>query len=130
MLCDEVLSKESYLMKLQTMSPEIASANYQQIPLDLKGRLYTGFKTYEKVPEFQGIYCYTDTADEGSDYLCSFIFGVYNREAYIIDTVYTQTGMEVTEKIVARKLSENNVGMARIESNNGGSGFARSIIRI
>lgn len=130
MLCDEVLSKESYLMKLQTMSPEIASANYQQIPLDLKGRLYAGFKTYEKMPEFQGIYCYTDTADEGSDYLCSFIFGVYNREAYIIDTTYTQTGMEVTEKIVARKLSENNVGMARIESNNGGSGFARSIIRI
>ena len=28
---------------------------------------------------------YTDTADEGSDYLCSITYGVYNMEAYVLD---------------------------------------------
>ncbi len=37
MLCEDVLSRESYDVKTASMSAEIASANYQQIPVDLKG---------------------------------------------------------------------------------------------
>ena len=44
MLCDEILSYKSYLSKAKAMGPEIASANYQQEPIDLKGRLYGEFK--------------------------------------------------------------------------------------
>lgn len=50
MLCDEILSLKSYKSKIRAMGPEIASANYQQEPIDLKGRLYTNIKTYNKLP--------------------------------------------------------------------------------
>lgn len=130
MLCEDVLSRESYDIKAASMSPEIASANYQQIPVDLKGCLYSSFAVYDRLPEqFAGIYAYTDTADEGGDYLCSIVWGVYQREAYVLDVIYTKDGMELTEPAVARQLDTCRVDVARIESNNGGRGFARSVQR-
>lgn len=137
MLCPEVLSYESYMDKVAAMGDDIASANYQQEPIDLKGRLYTSFKTYERLPVdaegnslLEGIYSYTDTADEGDDYLCTIIWGVYLKEAYVLDVYYTQLGMEITEPETAKRFKEFQVNRSRIESNNGGSGFARNVRRI
>lgn len=131
MLCPEILSYKSYCDKVSAMGEDIASANYNQEPIDLKGQLYTSFKIYEALPgAFSYIRNYTDTADEGADYLCSITYGVYNREAYILDIVYTQKPMEETEGMVAKMLYQYSVGRARIESNNGGRGFARSVGRI
>lgn len=137
MLCPDILSYSSYMSKIMAMGIDIASANYQQEPIDLKGRLYNSFKTYTKLPTddkgnllFQGVYSYTDTADEGSDYLCCIIWGVYMREAYILDIYYTQANMEVTEKETAKRHKVFKVNNAVIESNNGGSGFARNVRRI
>ncbi|SCK04340.1 phage uncharacterized protein%2C C-terminal domain [uncultured Clostridium sp.] len=137
MLCEEVLSRKSYEAKRKAMGEDIASANYQQEPIDLKGCLYSSFKTYENIPKddkgnslFTGIHSYGDTADEGADYLCNIIYGVYNKEAYVLDIIYTQEPMEVTEDMVAKALFEYEVNRALIESNNGGKGFARSVERI
>ena len=137
MLCEEVLSKKSYKAKTKAMGADITSANYQQEPIDLKGKLYSSFKTYDSIPKddkgnslFTGIYSYSDTADEGVDYLCNIIYGVYNKEAYVLDVIYTQEPMEVTEDMVAKSLFEYEVNRALIESNNGGKGFARSVERI
>lgn len=130
MLCDEVLSCESYRDKVSAMGEDIASANYQQIPIDLKGCLYSGFKTYDTLPPFEMIKSYTDTADQGADYLCSITYGVYKNEAYILDVIYTKESMEITEPQVARTIYEYNVAIADIESNNGGRGFVRSVRRI
>lgn len=137
MLCPDVLSYKSYMQKVAAMGEDIASANYQQEVIDLKGRLYSNFKTYEQLPVdaegeslFSGIYSYADTADEGSDYLCQIIWGVYQHEAYILDVYYTQEPMEVTEKEAAKRLYELRVNRARVESNNGGSGWARNVRRI
>lgn len=137
MLCPEILSYESYQEKVAAMGEDIASANYQQEPIDLKGRLYTSFKTYDRLPVdeqgnslFEGIYSYTDTADEGADYLCTIIWGVYMREAYVLDVYYTQAGMEITEPETAKRFKDFEVNRSRIESNNGGSGFARNVKRI
>lgn len=137
MLCDEVLSYDSYLAKKRAMGEDIASANYQQEPIDLKGCLYTTLKTYGSPPVndcgqslFTEIKNYTDTADEGEDYLCSICYGVYNKEAYILDVLYTKKGMEITEPATAGMLVRNKVNNADIESNNGGRGFARSVSTI
>ena len=137
MLCTEVLSYESYQDKISAMGADIASANYQQEPIDLKGQLYTSFKIYEDVPRdstgnpmFTAIRSYTDTADEGSDWLCSIVYGVYNKEAYVLDIIYTKEPMEVTEGLVAAQLYQHHVSLAKIESNNGGKGFARAVKRI
>lgn len=137
MLCDEVLSYKSYLAKSKAQGIEIASANYQQEPIDIKGRLYSRFKTYTDVPKddrgnvlFTEIRNYTDTADQGDDFLCSITYGVYNKEAYVLDVIYTKAPMEDTEPLTAKHLYGYEVGVADIESNNGGRGFARAVERI
>lgn len=137
MLCPQILSYTSYQDKISAMGEDIASANYQQETIDLKGCLYTSFKTYEDIPRdekgnplFTSVLNYTDTADEGLDYLCSITYGVYNKEAYVLEIIYTQKPMEETEPAVAKMLYEYGVNKSKIESNNGGKGFARSIKRI
>ncbi|WP_049041149.1 phage terminase large subunit [Clostridium sporogenes] len=137
MLCPEVLSYRSYKNKVKAMGEDIASANYQQEPIDLKGRLYSDFKKYKYIPKdnngnplFTRIKAYIDTADEGSDYLCCIVYGEYNKEAYVLDVLYTKEPMEVTETATAKMLYENEVNIVDIESNNGGRGFARSVERI
>ena len=64
MLCPEILNKEDYLLKTKNMNKDIIYANYQQEPIDVKNRLYSKFKTYEKLPPAHYIMNYTDTADQ------------------------------------------------------------------
>lgn len=137
MLCDEILSRRSYEEKVRAMGADIASANYQQEPIDIKGQLYSSFKTYDRIPTdvngnplFTSIRNYTDTADTGADYLCSIVYGVYNGEAYVLDLLYTKDAMEETEPATAAMLYRNDVNVADFESNNGGRGFARQVRRI
>ncbi|MEG2050903.1 MAG: phage terminase large subunit [Oscillospiraceae bacterium] len=137
MLCPEILSRKSFETKKAVMGIDIVEANYQQNPIDIKGKLYTSFKTYTKPPMddnngnllFTEIRNYTDTADTGDDYLCSIDYGVYQNEAYIINVLYTKNGMEITEPATAKMLVDDKVNVARIESNNGGRGFARNVER-
>lgn len=137
MLCPEILSKEDYELKTKNMNKEIVAANYQQEPVDIKGRLYSSFKTYKELPTdekgnllFNFLLNYTDTADQGSDYLCSICYGMYGDAYYILDVLYTKDAMEVTEPATAKMLTKHNIGCAIIESNNGGRGFARNVERI
>ena len=137
MLCDEILSRHSYEEKVRAMGADIASANYQQEPIDIKGQLYSSFKTYDRIPTdangnplFTAVRNYTDTADTGSDYLCSIVYGVYEGEAYVLDVLHTDEAMEMTEPATAAMLYKNGVNVADFESNNGGRGFARQVRRI
>lgn len=130
MLCEEVLNREDFEFKTQEMNKEIVEANYNQICIDEKGRLYKNLKTYNVSPEFGTIYAYVDTADTGNDFLCACVYGLLNKEPYIIDVLFTDKGMEVTEDECADLLFRNNVNLAYIESNNGGRGFARNVKRI
>ena len=127
MLCESVLSKADYEFKTKNMNKDIVYANYQQEPIDVKNRLYSKFKTYEKLPPAHYIMNYTDTADEGDDFLCSIDYQMYSNEYYILDVIYTQETMEITEPAVAEMLTKDKVGYANIESNNGGRGFARNV---
>jgi predicted phage terminase large subunit-like protein len=136
MLCDEILSRKDFELKTKNMNKDIIAANYQQEPIDIKGRLYTNIQTYSSIPEddsgkalFDYILNYTDTADEGSDFLCSICYGMYGSAYYILDVLYTKDPMEITEPATAKMLTRNNVGNALIESNNGGRGFARNVER-
>ena len=133
-LDEGTLSLEDFEFKTKNMAKEIVYANYQQEPIDIKGRLYSSIKTYNQLPMdsnnnllFTAYKNYTDTADTGEDYLCSICYGVYNKEAYILDVLYTKEPMEITEPATAKILIENNIKEADIESNNGGRGFARAV---
>ena len=136
MLCQEILSRADFDLKTKNMNKDIILANYQQEPIDIKGRLYSGFKTYSEIPKdeagkplFEYILNYTDTADTGSDFLCSICYGMHGNFYYILDVLYTKEAMEITEPAAAAMLTKNNVGNALIESNNGGRGFARNVER-
>mgnify|MGYP000388346834 CR=1 FL=1 len=136
MLCEDILSRRSYEAKARAMGLAAVMANYQQDPIDLKGRLYSHFKTYDHIPAdaagrplFTAVKNYTDTADTGDDYLCAINYGVYNQEAYVLNVLYTKEAMEVTEPKLAAMLHGDRVNVADIESNNGGRGFGRQVER-
>lgn len=137
LLCESILSHRSIELKKATMGLDIFNANYQQEPIDVRGRLYTTIKTYTKIPMdddgnplFRYLLNYTDTADTGSDYLCSICYGMYGESYYILDLLYTKDAMEVTEPATAKMLTKHKIGCAIIESNNGGRGFARNVDRL
>ncbi len=131
MLCPDILTFEEYQKKTAAMGPDIAAANYQQQPLDQKGKLYQSFSTYETRSDYIKTWVYTDTADTGKDYLCSIAFGeTVDHKAEVLDVIYTKAPMEETESAHAEQVKNNQVNHVRVESNSGGRGFSRNSERI
>lgn len=131
MLCPSIFDKKASERAKQLMGEDIYEANYNQTPIDMKGCLYSNLQTYSELPTVLEICNYTDTADEGTDYLCSINYAICSDDkAYILDVIYTQAAMEITEPLVAGMLTKDDVNYAVIESNNGGKGFARNVERI
>lgn len=130
MLCESILTKEDYDFKTKEMNKDIVMANYQQEPIDIKGKLYERLIEWNRLPEYNRVFSYTDTADTGSDYLVTIPYIVYNNEVYILDIQYDDRSMEITEKECAEMFYKWDVNEAKIESNNGGRGFARNVERI
>lgn len=141
MLCDELLSHETYEDKKKNCDTDdlqaVFSANYHQETIDLKGRLYQKFLTYDKLPKNSKgqiledrRLCYIDTADEGDDYLCAVSGVEYNTFGYITDIYYTKEPQEITENKTVEFLIKNDIKDVLVESNSGGKAFARNIRRI
>jgi predicted phage terminase large subunit-like protein len=105
---------------------------FDQNPKPAEGLMYNEFKTYTELPT-QGrldYLNYTDTADTGNDYLCSISYIDTGKLKYVQDIVYTQQAMEATEPKTAALIDSCGTRKARIESNNGGRGFARNVERL
>ena len=121
------------LQNKRRLDPVRFEAMYQGHPSARGGQLYgDGFAEYDTLPaDIVRRANYTDTADVGDDYLCSISYGVdTDGIVYVIDIVYSREPMEVTESLVAEMLIRSDVRLARIESNNGGRGFARAVQRL
>jgi len=131
MLCPTILDKDEYMFKKRNMSDEIFMANYHQISIDVKGRLYSYLTEYTSLPDkTEHIYARIDTADMGKDYTCCVVYKQCKGKAYVIDVYYSKSPMEITEPAIAKMLSKNNVQECVVESNNGGRGFARNLKKI
>lgn len=137
MIAPKMLSLKRYFTLAKTLLPEILKANYHQKPIDIKGRLYPEFKTYTCLPvDGEGntlterIIAYIDTADEGKDHLAGFAGHVYEGEIFITHIIYTKAGMQFTEPQTAKMLADSQAHTCKIESNNGGRGFARNVDRL
>ena len=123
------------LYKLREINPVVFETQYMQNPIPTEGLMYHEFKTYQNIELPSGSkanqrWCYVDTADTGSDYLCAICFINTPEMLYIIDVLYTQLPMEKTEVMLAKMLTENSITECLIESNNGGRQFARNVKRI
>nr|DAQ40073.1 MAG TPA: Large Terminase [Caudoviricetes sp.] len=123
------------LYKLREINPVVFETQYMQNPIPTEGLMYHEFRTYQNIELPSGSkanqrWCYVDTADTGSDYLCAICFINTPEMLYVIDVLYTQLPMEKTEVRLAKMLTENSITECLIESNNGGRQFARNVKRI
>lgn len=115
---------------IRKRDPYVFGNLYQGDPKAKEGLLYKTFKKYRELPTDANVKrAVVDTADTGADYLCSIVYAVSPNGYYLIDVEYTPEGMEVTEEKTAVQLTKHMVSKARIESNNGGRGFARNVER-
>ncbi|MDP3561713.1 MAG: phage terminase large subunit [Legionellaceae bacterium] len=117
------------LLKMNNINPINFGRQYQQNPQPKEGLLYSAFKTYLIIPASKKVQrkSYTDTADEGKDFLCSISYIETELACYVTDVIYTQAPMEATEPLTAQQLCNQQIQLARVESNNGGRGFARAV---
>lgn len=123
------------LYKLREINPAVFETQYMQNPIPTEGLMYHEFRTYQNIELPSGSkanqrWCYVDTADTGSDYLCAICFINTPEMLYVINVLYTQLPMEKTEVMLAKMLTENSITECLIESNNGGRQFARNVKRI
>lgn len=116
------------LHKIEAANQFVFDTQYMQNPKPLEGLMYSHFKTYEALPIEPGLRKnYTDTADSGEDFLCSICYVEYPDAMYVTDVLYTDKPMEYTEPKTAEMLLRNGTILSKIESNNGGRGFARNV---
>jgi predicted phage terminase large subunit-like protein len=116
------------LEKSRERDNHIFESLYQQNPKPKEGLLYKQFKTYRELPpSAKTVKAVIDTADTGSDYLCSIVYCPTPTGYYLRDVIYTSKGMEDTEPLTARQLTKWAVSRVKVESNNGGRSFARSV---
>lgn len=118
------------LESIRNRNPHVFASLYQQKPKPLEGLMYENeFKEYEILPATKRrvVKNYTDTADEGADFLCSITYLETEIGNFVLDVLYTQKAMEYTEVKTAEILTKHAVEVAIVESNNGGRGFARNV---
>ena len=121
------------LEAIRERNPQVFGSLYQQDPKPIEGLMYDrDFRTYEELPfthkRTRKAYC--DTADTGSDYLCSIIYDETETANYIVDVYFTTKPIEVTMQEVAKRFTHFGVELANIESNNGGKAFAMNVERL
>jgi len=117
------------LHKLREKDPYVFDTQYMQNPKPVEGLMYHEFRTYEVIPynNVSKRKNYTDTADTGSDFLCSICYVEQPDYNYVTDILFTKKPMEYTEPKTAEMIAKNETEEVVVESNNGGRGFRRNV---
>ena len=132
--CEAVMSTKDYQRTREITETFIWNAEYQQKPVEVTGLLYPkdslnmfDIKTLkgESVP-----IAVVDAADKGNDFTSAIVAKIIDKQAYIIDVLFTQEPIEITEGLLSAMLIRNKVSLCRIESNSGGRSFARNVENI
>lgn len=128
------------LKRLRETIPFVFNTQYQQHPTPAEGLMYREFKTYSVLPDMRtlrsnargrvAICNVTDSADRGSDNLCSIDYIDTPEACYVLDVIYTDKPTEHTEPMMAKMLIKDQVQVAHVESNNGGGIFSRNVERL
>ena len=133
--CEDVMSTEQYKEIQERINPDIWLSEYQQTPVDLKGRLFSNLKTITKSEYNQiktkikpsGALAYIDVSDAGADFTAMAIAEIIGSDVYIIDYLFTRDNTDITIPLCADKLKRNNVNYCRVESNSMGAMFSRHL---
>lgn len=144
----ETKHSKQQLLEAQALDPVQFQCLYQGNPLSEESKLYGTFKTYVQKSDYGTFVrrgACVDVADKGTDFLCSICYDIYKSPnmvfnekkhryepilfALVTDVLYTQEGTEITTNTLPMQLSTNGTQKAYIESNAGGSIFAREVAK-
>jgi len=133
--CEDVLTTAEYIEKKKRTAPEIWEAEYQQQPVDMKGRLFNNlnFLTKEEFAEItksnpiEGCLGYVDVSDQGTDYTSVAICAIVKKQLFIVDYLMTRDNTDITIPQTAAMLDKWNVSYCRVESNSMGAMFERQL---
>ena len=121
------------LLKIKKDNPVVFDSLYQQNPTPKEGLVIAAselkrFKREQlKDTNPDAVIAFGDIADEGEDSLCVPIGYKYGNKCYIVDVLFTQQPIEITQPQTAAMLDKYSVNRARFESNNGGKGYAQKV---
>jgi predicted phage terminase large subunit-like protein len=138
--CESVMTTEEYLDKRSKMLKEIWMAEYQQTPMDLEGRLFSGLKTMTSsefktihmnanASQIDGCLSYIDVADQGKDFTSMAVIAVIKGDLFVVDYLFTRDNTDVTIPLAAAMLDKWRVSYCRVESNSMGAMFSRQLQR-
>ncbi len=134
--CSDVMTSEQYKDIRARINPDIWSAEYMQLPVDMKGRLFGDLKKID-LNEFkdlknqvEGYIGYIDVSDQGADYTALAIGAILGNEVYIVDYLFTRENTDITIPFCAKKLEQWDVKYCRVESNSMGAMFARQLDKL
>ena len=133
--CEDVLTTAEYIEKKKRTAPEIWEAEYQQQPVDMKGRLFNSlnflskeeFAEITKSNPIEGCLGYVDVSDQGTDYTSVAICAIIKKQLFIVDYLMTRDNTDITIPQTAAMLDKWNVSYCRVESNSMGAMFSRQL---
>lgn len=132
--CPDVMSTEQYHAIRDRIHPDIWSAEYQQSPVDLKGRLFSDIKSIDQNDfdfidknKIEGSFAYIDVSDQGKDFTAMAVCQIIGGEVYIVDYLFSRENTDITIPLCAEKLDKWKVSYCRVESNSMGAMFARNL---
>jgi predicted phage terminase large subunit-like protein len=130
--CEAVMTTEEYLEKRKRTDPAIWMAEYQQQPVDLKGRLFNNMKLIDHFDrnKIEGTIAYVDVADQGADYTACAVLAVVDKQLVVVDYVFSKANTDITLPMIAEKLKKWNTTYCRVESNSMGAMFSRHLQRM
>ena len=140
----EIKTTDEYMEIKTILDSFVWEAEFMQNPIEAKGLLYpieelhryngadlekarADFEKKDEGTFFDTTFGFTDTADEGTNYLVSITAKMKEKRVYIDDVVCTQDSIEITQPIVAAQLIDNKHNSHLVESNAGGKSFALTI---
>ena len=105
-----------------------------QDPQPLKGLLFPAKQLNYYIPTFQEEYetsmGYVDVADEGSDHLSAPVGRHIGSKVYIPEVIFNKENTDVTLPQVQDLFTRHQVRYARVESNNMGAMYGRSLAKM
>lgn len=103
-------------------------AQFGQNPQNPTGYLYQSLKTFDKeTTDLKGaiFFTFTDSANGGTDYLCTFVIALLDSKLYVVDAVYSKESSSTTFLLIEDLLNRYSPTINFFELNSYGSMFAQ-----
>lgn len=124
-LCDKIHTREE-LLKLKKENETIFNTQYQQEPKPAEGLMYEPLNMVPNLPESRESairFSFTDVADTGKDYFCTWFVEINMGRIYFFDAIYTQNPSPMTGPAIKAKVELHGSIKNKMELNNQGSVF-------